>query len=176
MFDLGDGRVLKAFPDMELPVNPKADPRFIPTVAFAAECCAYERLQVYTDLEPYTPQFFGPVDPNDFLFDSTKSYSSGCGLVLELLRGKESKISGLPEPIHAKAEEVLEAMKEHIGIDDPWDGSGFVPGSRRPVTLIDFATPAERFMKLDEIVLRYGTIPDQFEHALGITEAKKRWI
>ena len=176
VFDLGDGRVLKAFPDTELSVDPGADPRFIPTVAFAAECCAYQRLQVYTDLEPYAPQFFGPVDPNDFLLDSTRSYSSGCGLVLELLRGKESKILSLPEPICAKADEVLEAMQEHIGVDHPWDGSGFVPGSRRPVTLIDFATPSERFVKLDEIVLQYGTIPEPFEHALGITEAKKRWI
>lgn len=176
VFDLGDGRVLKAFPDAELPVAPETDPRFIPTVAFAAECCAYQRLRVYADLAPYAPQFFGAVNPNNFLLDSTKSYSSGCGLVLELLRGKEDKIFNLPEPIRAKAEGVLEAMQEHVGIDDPWDGSGFVPGSRRPVTLIDFATPSERFAELDEIVSHHGTIPDRFEHALGITEAKKRWI
>ena len=176
VFDLGNGRVLKAFPNTKLAVAPEADPRFIPTVSFAAEYCAYQRLQVYTDLEPYAPRFFGAIDPNDFLLDSTKSYSSGCGLLLELLRGKEDKIFSLPEPIRAKAEEVLEAMQERVGIDNPWDGSGFVPGSRRPVTLIDFATPSERFAGLDEIVSYHGTIPDQFEHALGITEAKKRWI
>ena len=176
VFDLGNGRVLKAFPDTKLTVDPEADPRLIPTVSFAAEYCAYQRLQGYTDLEPYAPRLFGAIDPNDFLLDSTKSYSSGCGLVLELLRGREYKIFRLPKPIGAEAEEVLEEMQEHIGIDNPWDGSGFVPGSRRPVTLIDFATPSEIFAELDEIVLRHGTILDRFEHALGITEAKKRWI
>ena len=147
----------------------------MPTVAFAAECCAYQRLQGYADLKLYAPRFFGPVDPNYFLLDSTKSYSSGCGLVLELLRGEEHKIFNLPGPIRAKAEEVLEAMQEHIGVDDPWDASGFVRDSRHPVTLIDFATPSERLAKLDEIA-QHATNPDWVEHALGITEAKKRWI
>lgn len=175
VFDLGDGRVLKAFKDIALSVAPEADCRLIPTVAFAAEYLAYQRLQAHDDLEPYAPRFFGAASPNDFPLDSTESYSSGCGLLLERIPGEAQKLSRLPKPIQRKADDVLEAMQARVGIDDPWDGSAFVPGTRRPFTVIDFATPSDRFYALDKIVSSHGTVSGEFEQVLGITEAKERW-
>lgn len=176
VFAIDEARILKAFRDVAVTGAPSSDPRFVPTIAFAAELAAYERLQSHSDLEPYFPQFFGAADPNDFLLDSGEAFSSGCGLVLELIPGEPRKLSELPKPVLSEAEKVLDEVKERIGVDDPWDGSGFVPGTRRAVTLIDFATPTAHLVALDDLISQHGSLPGRFERALGIFEAKKRWV
>ena len=79
-------------------------------------------------------------------------FVQGCGLLLERIPGRDRKFAELEPGLEIRVDAVLRSMQDRIGIDDPWDGSCFVPGSRAAFTLIDFATPTERLAALDGIL------------------------
>lgn len=175
LFDLGAGVALKAFFDVEVATRPNSDPRLIPAVAFAAEERAYRRLRDHPELELWVPMFFGSTDARTYPLDSDRDFSSGCGLLFERIPGDAAKLYELPSTILKSAEAVLEEMKTKIGIRDPWDGSAFVPGSRAPATLIDFATPTDEFVALDDILSQADFPSTQQLHRLGIQDVVAGW-
>ena len=152
VFDIGGGRVLKAFFAVPPSVAPHADASLIPRLAFRAELEAYLRLADQPDLAIFTPRCDGVADPLAFALRSNRAFVQGCGLLLERIPGRDRKFAELEPGLEIRVDAVLRSMQDRIGIDDPWDGSCFVPGSRAAFTLIDFATPTERLAALDGIL------------------------
>lgn len=171
MFDVGEGKVLKAFRRVSPAVAPRVDPTLIPRIAFNAELRAYTRLQSQPDLALFAPAFFGSADPSSFPITNPGSYCTSCGLVIEKIAGEPIKIAALSDELLGGVELVLEQMQDRIILDDPWDGSCFIPGSRAPFTLIDFATPSEHFAALDGILRIHGELPPSLRAPLGLDEA-----
>lgn len=168
VFELGDGKVLKAFFDLATAARPDGDRTFIPRILFAAEVDAYVRLQQHPDLEVYVPRYFGTVDPRSFDLSTDRRYSSASGMVLERIDADEFKLHQLDEGILPEVESVIDRIKETVGVDHPWDASCFIPGTRAPFTIIDFAAPAARLAALDKLMDRYGTVPDENRRLLGL--------
>jgi hypothetical protein len=169
VFDLGDGRVFKAFRRIRPAVHPAADPDLIPQIAFGAELLAYETLKRHPRIASYAPAFFGAADASSFLQDDVPRYAPGCGLILEKIPGEPRKLFELEAELEREVARVIDEMGEVVFLDDPWDGCCFVPGTRASFTLIDFATPSERFGALDETLIRHGgVVPPEFRHLLGL--------
>ena len=128
----------------------------------------YEDLSGHPDLEVYCPRFFGLADPNAFSISSKRTFPSGCGILLEKIPGTDTKLAHLPRKLQREAEYVIERMRARFRVDDPWDGSCFVPGTRAAFTLIDLAMPSESLGTLDEVLAEYGRIPDQLRAQFGL--------
>jgi hypothetical protein len=169
VFDLGNGTVLKAFRDIVPTGQPHADPTLIPRIVFSRERKAYRALQEHPDLEVFLPLYLGETDPRDYPIESACTFTSACGLLLERIPGKDVKLVDLPVKMFTVAETVIEAMKERVLLGDPWDASGFVPGTRRELTIIDFATPTDELVALDRILAKHGgDVPTELLRSLGL--------
>lgn len=144
VFAIGDGRAVKAFVEVIPSVNPRADPTLIPRIGFAAEVRAYDSLRKRPDLEAYCPRFFGNVNPLDLPLPAEWPLAAGCGVVLEHIPGRDEKLSSLPRQLRERVEGVIDRIQDATGVDWPWDGSCFIPGTRAEFTIIDIATPALR--------------------------------
>lgn len=169
VFDLGDGRVLKAFFEIKPEVAPTADPALVPLISFYSELRVYQRLLEHPGLPAYTPQFFGVADPSSYPLATDRIYP--CGLLLEKIPGKPKKLFELDQEIEAAASMVIERLQERVLLEDPWDASCFVPGTRAGFTLIDFATPSDRLAALDKILVRHGHVPPDKRRLLGLPDA-----
>ena len=168
VFNVGGGRILKAFYQIRSKAAPGADPTLIPRMMFNHERRVYSSLQAFPELEVYVPRFLGAASPLDYPLQSTRTFVPFCGLILELIPGNDVKLAELPRPIQRRVEEVIEKMQRRIGLGDPWDASCFVPGTRADFTIIDFATPTERLHELDVILEKHGTVPVHLQRLLGI--------
>lgn len=107
---------------------------------FRGEALAYERLQSLDSLAVYAPQYFGRVDPLAVLgTDGHQRYVAPCGIVLEFIPGRAKKLAHLDPATEVRVAEIVEQFRDSLGIDNVWDASCFVPGSRADFTVIDFA-------------------------------------
>lgn len=144
VLELPQGRVLKAFRrrahtnDIVTEWN---DHDAITRAQFRAEARAYEQLQVHRSLEIYVPCYFGRIDPIEVLQlpASDETYVRGCGLILERIPGCALKLAHVDDLIEEKVSIVMEELRDTLGLDQVWDASCFVPGTRAPFTVIDFA-------------------------------------
>lgn len=145
VLDLCDGRVLKAFRKIsytDAPVREWRDHEVLTQAVFQNEAVAYEKLQQYLDLCVYAPEYLGRLDPIEIGLAAgfpAERYVAGCGILLERIAGVATKIARLPLTLRAKAELVLEEIRDRIAPGNVWDCSCFVPGSRAQLTFIDFA-------------------------------------
>jgi hypothetical protein len=142
VFLLSEDRVLKAFRrrrHTHEEVSGWADHDAITRAQFRAEARAYEQLQSSPSLEIYAPKYFGRVDPVEYLGSSEEVYVRGCGIVLEFIPGRAQKFAHLDGFLEPQVAIVVEQMRDAFGLDQVWDGSCFVPGTRAPFTIIDFA-------------------------------------
>jgi hypothetical protein len=144
VIDLGDGTVAKAYrrrrhtvrADIPLDLHDRLTRRL-----FQVEAQAYDQLQGVPELETYLPRYFGRLDPAALGLPTSgqEEHLQGCGIRLERLVGSEDKIGNLPAELLNEAESVLKRIHESIGRAWVWDACAFYPGSRRALTLIDFA-------------------------------------
>lgn len=141
---LGGGRILKAFRrknHTHQPVGAWTDHDAVTRAIFRAEATAYERLQPFPYLEPYVPKYYGRANPTWILglppHDTT--YVTGCGLILEFIPGRARKLAYLSPLEEGRVSEVIEQIRDSVGIDNPWDASCFIPGVRMDFAVVDFA-------------------------------------
>lgn len=142
IFLLPEERVLKAFRrrrHTHEEVSSWADHDAITRAQFRAEAKAYEQLQGSSSLEIYVPKYFGRIDPVKCLDSSDEAYVRGCGIILEFIPGKAQKFAHLDKVLEQQVATVVEQVRDALGLDQVWDGSCFVPGTRAPFTIIDFA-------------------------------------
>ena len=147
VFDLGDGRILKAFVEDSPAEAQDSDRTLISQIAFLAERRFYESIQEHPTLATYVPAYYGVADPDEYLIQSARPLAPGFGLILEKIPGVPVKFSELLDEIERAASEVIERMKGVAALENPWDGSCFVPGTRQSFTLIDIATPTDRLSR-----------------------------
>ena len=162
VYDHGDGTVLKIGIRPTIPLGNEADHDFLVRAFFANERRAYERLQAVPELAAYVPRYYGPEEVAADLLDPPKGkvVVAGTGLRLERLSGTEEKIGCLPPDLLDLADAALGRIKDVIGIGYPWDASAFYPGTRAPVTIIDFAHWDEQEGYL-VVLKRDGTLSSQ---------------
>jgi hypothetical protein len=145
IFIMPEGRILKAFRrrshtnDLDLVQN-WVDHDAVTRAQFRAEALAYERLQSFPALAMYAPRFFGLMDPLQLLGPGKEdSYVHNCGLILEFIPGRAQKLAHLEKSVEEKVALIIEQIRDSLGLDQVWDASCFVPGSRTAFTVIDFA-------------------------------------
>jgi hypothetical protein len=165
VFDLGDATVAKIFRRTKHTndaVRDWADHDFLTSCLFAIEVDAYERLQRRPDLSAYLPRYYGRLDdPSVFLQNSStgQPFVSACALRLELIPGRDIKAGLVNETLRDDVDQVLWEISDFVGRVNVWDCSCFVPGSRTPFTIIDFAmwddlSDAQHYFD------RHGRLPD----------------
>jgi hypothetical protein len=140
---LPQGRVMKAFrrrAHTNDVVQDWTDHDAITKAQFRGEALAYEHLQSLPALAVYAPQYFGRADPLAILgSDVHERYVPPCGIVLEFIAGRAQKLALLDPATEERVAEIVEQLKDSLKIDNVWDASCFVPGSRADFTVIDFA-------------------------------------
>jgi hypothetical protein len=171
IIDLGDGTVVKAFrrnSHTNRSDVSQEDQDALTRGFFLNEARAYEALQSHADLEIFVPKFAGRIDPTQLEVAELRAdaYVVGCGLRLERLDGHAVKIANLPRDVQMRVEAVLEQMQERIGLQDPWDGSCFIPGSRAEFTVIDFATWND-WLEYYEMLEQHGELTDSARRRLN---------
>ncbi|EJB8504587.1 hypothetical protein MW364_002765 [Vibrio parahaemolyticus] len=93
VYDLGDGRVLKAFKRMVSQEN-QDDLDLLVKGYFWTEVASYRKI-MESSLIQYIPEFFGEVDSVELLGDipdAEQKYVAGCGYIISKLSGIESKL------------------------------------------------------------------------------------
>lgn len=166
VLDMRDGTVVKAYrrqPHTSRPVEDWRDHEALTRGFFEAEAAAYERLSGHPELRVFAPRFLGRIDPaqiSDLAEPPEEGYVRHCGFRLERIPGKDVKVSRLPEPLRAEVEMILERLRDEVQAGHVWDASCFVPGSRSPFTLIDFAT-WDDFTDLQMLLEQQGCLSDE---------------
>jgi len=140
---LPEGRVMKAFRRRAHTndiIHNWADHDAITKAQFRAEALAYERLQSLPALALYAPEYFGRADPLSILSaDLHEQYVPPCAILLEFIAGRATKLAHLDPATEERVAEIVERLRDSLKIDNVWDASCFVPGSRAEFTVIDFA-------------------------------------
>lgn len=183
VLDMADGTVVKAYRRQQHtsgPVQDWRDHEALTRGYFEFEAAAYERLQRYPDLLVFTPRFLGRIDPaalSDLEDPPELGYLRACGIRLEKVPGEDIKVSRLSQQLRTEVEAVLDRLRDEVQAGHVWDASCFVPGTRAPFTLIDFATWddfSDWHMQLKE----QGTFSDEQRLELsswrGVVQPNKR--
>lgn len=144
LYRVSEKRVLKAYirkAHANRPVTNWQDHDLITEAHFRSERNAYEVLQDREELEKHIPQYFGPADPIELLQNESAKdkYVKGCGILLEFIPGKDSKLVHLEAELRAEVEFVVDQFSEILKNVNVWDSSCFHPGTRAKFTVIDFA-------------------------------------
>lgn len=163
VFDLGDGTVVKAYKRISHSgeVWDWQDHDALTVEMFAAEARAYETLRNIPDLAVYAPIFYGRSDPCSLVDPKqAEEYVAGCGLVLEMIAGKDTKVASPHFPSKAEIEPILERFANEVTSGNVWDSSCFIPGSRAQFTFIDFAV-WEHLLECEEMLTDQGQFTAQ---------------
>lgn len=165
---LATGASSKAFAKIATAQAPDACAIWIPRLMFTAERRFYADIQSHPDLEVFCSEYFGEADPIAIVASPPRPLAAGCSLLLEKVPGTPLKLAELDRPLQSEVEGIIELIRDAIGLDDLWDGSCFVPGTRARFTLIDLSTPTERLVCLEAALESHGHLPLAVQRALGI--------
>lgn len=171
VFSLGNACVLKAFRRKAHSVHPVADwdeHDALTRAYFRAEVTTYERLQDLPELSLYVPQYYGHADPLQVLRDVPNveaRYVGGCGILMEKIHGPAVKVSRLEPAIQKEVKTILEEIRDRARAPNVWDSSCFLPGTRSPFTVIDFASWGGS-LRYERILETGGTLSEQLRAQL----------
>lgn len=145
VFDFGDGTVVKAYRRKHttaFAVGAWHDHEAIIRATWANEVRAYARLMAEPDLCNFVPKFYGRCDPMTVIPQAALGSIDllpGCGIRLERIGGRATKLAALNHDVRVAVEGVLWRIRDAVEPGNVWDSSCFVPGSRAAFTIIDFA-------------------------------------
>ncbi|MGR5367960.1 hypothetical protein ACWU37_21600 (plasmid) [Photobacterium damselae subsp. damselae] len=163
VYDLGDGRVLKAFKRI-ISEEKQDDFDLLVKGYFWTEAVAYKQMSE-SNLSQYIPEFYGVANPVELLGhlpDATQKYVADCGYIISKLSGTEGKLRAFvvnKEPTYEIAAR-LDSVYDEISIElrnldvDASDCSCFVQEDDQ-FFFIDFATwsasPYEEELSVDDL-------------------------